>query len=482
MLVCLTPSLLPAQIVYNNVAEKPSSTPPPPAGAVSSAGLINDWLRKKWPEQAAAWDFGGQVRAQYDSKYRAGSYPDGNPNLDFIRDGVDNENAFLLMREKIHLGYNQKWFNIFLEARDSSTSGDDRDPNPFADSLDLHQAYIQIGSPKQFPLVLKVGRQQMQYGDERFISVSDFNNLERTFDAVKLRYITDNFWVDGFVSHYVLPNNGEINLDNWNDCFSGIYASTRTIVPKQETQLYFLSHNVNGNSPSIVNTSGTGTTPRDVYTLGARIRSLPGGFGGWDYGTEFAGQLGSDNRTGRRLQQQSEMIDIVGGYTWENAAWKPRVGVDFTYGSGDHNPKDNTHQTFDLLFGSTHKFYGIMDVTGLRNTLSPSVNLVFHPLQKLSVKMDYFWFWLADTHDLSYSENGPGRTLHGYGIHPEYNSYFGSEVDIVANYTVTSFLSFQAGYSHFFVGDYVRQSLAPIPANGGAVGADYYYLMATLNF
>jgi hypothetical protein len=40
----------------------------------------------------------------------------------------------------------------------------------------------------------------------------------------------------------------------------------------------------------------------------------------------------------------------------------------------------------------------------------------------------------------------------------------------------------QAGYSHFFVGDYVKQSVDSVPANGGAVDADYFYMMGTFHF
>jgi hypothetical protein len=77
---------------------------------------------------------------------------------------------------------------------------------------------------------------------------------------------------------------------------------------------------------------------------------------------------------------------------------------------------------------------------------------------------------------------GKGRTLNGYGIKPGNSSFFGSEIDFVANWVATSFLSLQAGYSHFFTGDYIRQSVNSVAANGGAVDADYFYAMTTLRF
>jgi hypothetical protein len=55
-------------------------------------------------------------------------------------------------------------------------------------------------------------------------------------------------------------------------------------------------------------------------------------------------------------------------------------------------------------------------------------------------------------------------------------------VDIVATYTPTPWANLQAGYGHFFAGDYIRDTAALVPANGGAVGAHWFYLQATLRF
>jgi len=172
----------------------------------------------------------------------------------------------------------------------------------------------------------------------------------------------------------------------------------------------------------------------------------------------------------------------MGGYTWSNSFATPRLGADFTYASGDHDPNDNKRQTFDLLFGALHKFYGMMDVTGLRNTISPSVNATVQPTKRLSIRADFFAYWLADGNDLSYSEAGKGRTLNGYGIKPDNNNFFGTEVDCVINYVATASISLQAGYSHFFPGDYVKQSVDSVPANGGRKDANYFYLMSTFRF
>ena len=81
-----------------------------------------------------------------------------------------------------------------------------------------------------------------------------------------------------------------------------------------------------------------------------------------------------------------------------------------------------------------------------------------------------------------YPESGAARKLNGYGIHPGNSSFVGSELDLVANYTARSWLNLQVGYGHFFVGDYIKESIATVPANGGAVDADWVYAQASVNF
>jgi len=93
--------------------------------------------------------------------------------------------------------------------------------------------------------------------------------------------------------------------------------------------------------------------------------------------------------------------------------------------------------------------------------------------------------WLADTHDSFYTNKGARRgglvptVGAGYGINPNFNSYVGSEIDLVATYAFQRFASLQAGAEHFFVGDYVKSSLAGI---GGTRDATFVYAQFTLNF
>lgn len=446
----------------------------------ASAGLVNDWLRGKSPD-FKVWDLGGQFRMRYDMKENAGSFP----NADFIARRQLNDNEYLLMRERLHLGYKPvSWFNAYVEGQNASENWDERKPSPDADVVDLQQAYVEIGDAKQFPLSLKAGRQELYYGDERIVGRGDWSNTGRVFDAVKLRAEGKPGWVDAFVSRLVVPYDEHFNEDNGHDWFSGIYGGTKKVIPWQETQVYAVMRNYSAAAPNDIapGVPGSPKTARDIVTFGSLWKSLPGKLAGWDYSLEAVGQVGTVNSNNQRLDQRSYAVFANVGYNFTNVVATPRLGLGYEHGSGDANSKDGTVETFENVFGTQHKSFGMMDLFGARNMHIPKLSLSVKPVKGLTVTADYLLFVMADTHDSLYPEAGSARNANGYGLHSGYNSFVGSELDLVANYSLKTWGNLQAGYGHFFVGDYIKQSVNSVVANGGTKDADWFYTQLVFNF
>jgi hypothetical protein len=459
-----------------------------------SAGYFNDWLRKDNPYMSA-WDIGTQVRLRYEVRDNFGIL--GSPgSIDFRENGADVDNSYLLHRIKPRVGYTHEWFSVMVEGRSSGSTGDDRDPNPESDGpIDLHQAYAFLGNHKEFPLSLKLGRQELSYGDERLIGAFNWNNLGRVFDAAKLRWQNQYFAADLFSSRVVIPDDNNFNMPNDYDWFSGIYASTK-LIPKQITEVYLLSRNVSAGSPSV---SGVGTPalingppPRDIYTFGVRVKSNPGELNGWDYTAEVMGQYGHfndpaiTNIASRSLEHIAYALFAGIGYTFADAPYTPRLGLEYNLGSGDSDPRDDKHETFENLFPTNHKFYGYMDFFSLQNIHNIRLTSSIKPLPRLTLLAEYHAFWLYDTSDNLYAVNGARRggigptTDNGYGVNPNYDSYVGSEIDFVATYAVSPQGTLEAGFGHFFAGDYIEQSLAA-PTHR-STDANWFYIQANWNF
>jgi hypothetical protein len=402
-----------------------------------------------------------------------------------------------MTKVRARVGYTAEWFSVLVEGRSSETYSDERIPSPEEDGpIDLHQAYFYVGNHKEFPVSLKVGRQELSYGDERLVGAFAWNNVGRVFDAAKARWQNQYFAADFFTSRVIIPYDERFNMPNDYDWFSGVYASTK-LIPKQTTEAYFLSRNtstgsrtVNGTGkPGILN----GPSARDIYTVGVRMKSTPGEFGPWDYGLELAGQFGHFNEPDRAARYGSQehlayAAILQGGYTWADCPMTPRLGLEYCYGSGDSDPNDDKHETFENLFPTNHKFYGYMDFFSLQNIHDVRLSYSLKPLARLSVAAEFHSFWLADTSDSLYNVGGARRgtltsnrgTGTGYGINENYGSYVGSEIDFVVGYAVTKYAALEAGYGHFFVGDYIEDTFSA--PTRGSTDADWVYLQATLTF
>jgi hypothetical protein len=505
-MITLTPqrkSLLAALLIGAALTSSAQYAPPPPPAPFQ--GFINEWLRQDHPYMEQ-WDFGGNLRTRYEIKDNIAI--SGKPgSVDFRDHGADVDNAYLMERLRFHAGYHETWWGVYVEGRGSFVEGDERfaytnspvvpgtatrkGDGPESDTIDLQQAYATLGNLKEFPVSLKVGRQELIYGEERLVGVVGWNNIGRVFDAAKLRWQSPWFGADFFVSRPVIPEDNRFNVDNDYEYFSGIYANT-PLIPKHSLDVYFLSRNASGQavaaepSPQFPQPSA-----RDIYTLGFRVKSNPGELAGFDYTVEAAGQLGNfrDARAGaptHRLDQRAWMAVAQGGYTFEQAWGKPRFGIEYAHASGDSDPHDNKHETFDNLYPSNHKFYGYMDLLSLQNIHDVRAIFQLKPHPRVSLALEGHGFWLADTHDSFYGANGVARggtaatPGTGYGVNPTYDSFVGTELDAIAGVAVTRFAQVEVGYGHFFVGNYIQSSLSA--STRGSTDANWVYLQATVSF
>ena len=481
-----------------NEAQAQYLPPPPPT---PFQGFINEYLRGKNPYMNQ-WDFGGDVRVRFEAKEGFGipgyTQPGKTGSVDFRDHGADVDNEYLLTRLRLHIGYTEKWWSAYAEGQSSWATSDERYAyanapavagttkklgyGPESDELDLRQAYFTLGNHKEFPLSLKVGRQELSYGDERLVGAVAWNNIGRSFDAAKLRWQNSWFSADFFAAQPVIPRDGQFDMPNGYDTLSGVYATSLKI-PKTILEGYFLARNASRQAINFFSSPQfPQPTARDIYTLGGRLKSKPGELGNWDYTVEGAYQFGdfAATATSKRLTQDAFMFVAQGGYTFADAWATPRVALEYSYASGDENSADGTHGTFDNLFPTNHKFYGYADLLSLQNLQDLRAIYQLKPTPRASVSLEGHAFWLADTHDVLYNVGGGGRTTGGYGVHPNYDNYVGSEVDLIAGYAVARYSTIEVGYGHFFAGEYIKQSLAA-PASGSR-DADWVYVQATVKF
>jgi hypothetical protein len=121
-----------------------------------------------------------------------------------------------------------------------------------------------------------------------------------------------------------------------------------------------------------------------------------------------------------------------------NNKFRAGPGIDFTSGG----ISGNRSQAFDPLYGTPHKFWGLMDYFYAANSFG-NKGLIDYYLKsgltvssRLKVSADLHQFFSA-----SKVTNEDKKNV---------SRNFGTEADLVANYMLTKIISFEAGYSHFF--------------------------------
>ncbi len=480
-------------------------TPSPPARPFP--GIINEQLRAD-NVYASAWDVGVNVRVRYEGKDDAG-FTDAGSNWDFsLRPQDDNNNHYELTRVMPRVGYTAKWYNFLVEGRSSYSFNDERYVASAAGQglaerdgpMDVHQAYLMLGNHKEFPLSLKIGRQELVYGEQRLLGHLRWSNNPRTFDAVKVRWQNSLFGVDVWTGGLVYNDDWNLNKSNPQDHFSGAYFNFPTLAKHEIVEAFLYARNVE-RGIATDNWSGVAAPFRfpgaqDLYTAGVRIKSKPLAYDAWDYGIELMHQFGNRTAvfpattvaaalTAPRLKQDAWAAVLQGGYTWTEHPWQPRLGLVYSYASGDKVAADGESGTFQNLFATTHLHYGYMDLNSLQNLHDLRLALTAKPRANISLAAEVHYQLLDKTTDFWYNVAGVPRNFTGaavgsgggYRINPSYSHQLGTEVDFVAAWTFKPYAQIETAVGHYYRGDYIKESLRAV----GSKDAAYVYVQLTLN-
>jgi hypothetical protein len=330
---------------------------------------------------------------------------------------------------------------------------------PFRAPLDLRMAFADFGTA-QSRVALRVGRQELVYGEQRLVGHVGWVNAARTFDAAKLTIKGKQASLDVFGASVVRILEGEFDKSGGGNRFAGAYATVPTLVPAASVEPYaFWKRDVN----LLTETATRGTL--SLATLGVRwIGKLPGGF---EYNTDTAvqsGSLGSDD---------------VGAWAGHYMMRSPAAGSlgfrtagEFNYASGDEDPADATRSTFDQLYPTPHDKYGLADQVGWRNIRHLRAGVELIPLKGVPVVANYHSWWLNEKRDGLYAAGGALLARVPAGAT---SAHVGQELDIQATKALTPQLLVGAGYAHIFTGAFLKQATP---------GASYShpYVMATYVF
>lgn len=385
--------------------------------------------------EALAVDWGASIRLRHESKQ----------DFDFI----DASQTYFLSQTRLHFNVQTRGGNRFsVELQDARVSGesktqappihDDATPNIFADRLDLHQAYWRHDAGRA---EITIGRQKLNFGDRRLVASLEWVNTARVHDGIRLSMgDSERRRVDVFATALVA-----VDPDDFNDqadadhryldsLFHGVIVADRVTLSTGQLQ-YWYFYRANDNFAD------------RTRTIGLRYASESGR---WRPDLQAAYQFGDFGGE----DHEAWMAHIGVGRLLPRG----RLDVSYSHATGDRNPQDLEHQTFDNLFPLNHPYYGHMDLFSLQNlkNLEIAYQRSLPADAMLRVGVNEFWLPQEDS-DAWYNAGLVPTRLADRDV----SSRVGREIDLTLQVPfLGNRLQLAAGLSVFVGGSYLSdQSL-----------------------
>lgn len=394
--------------------------------------------------------FGGEVRQRYELAR--------NPN--FGQDPDDPDGVWVQRYSLFgDLRLSEEW-RLFAELSSASESGRVAGPSPTDENkLDFQNAFVEarLWSATRPDVLVRAGRQELNWGTSRLVSVRDGPNVRRTFDGVRVLVLAGEWSLNAVAVHPRDDEQGAFDdSTDENRALWGVY-STRTYGEARGLDVYYLGYE------NADPTYDQGSAPERRHTIGFRYF---GSRGPWDWDIEPMIQSGSYGDADLRAWT----IASEAGYTWSEARWKPRVMLSANIASGDRNPFDPDLQTFSPLYPRGNYFSE--DATlWPQNFFNAHLFLTLSPSTSWALTVDYNAFWRMSDDDAVYEGNG--SVLRADSGSDE--RFVATALSINSEWSVNRHWTFTAIYTHASARQFLEQT-------GAASAIEFLELTARFRF
>ncbi|KAF2326542.1 alginate export family protein [Flavobacterium ginsenosidimutans] len=367
-------------------------------------------------------------------------YVDFN-NEDWGRLNIGHNN-FLLQRydlhADIHLG---KSFRIFAQLRSALEDGRVNGARGIdEDQLNVQNLFLDVNvwQQKDKKITVRAGRQELDYGSGRLISVREGPNARLYFTGGKVMYTSSRVSVDAFammadtIYTGVFDNKMSKQLNLW-----GAYS--KIIFPKAgNLDVYYLGIRRD------LSLFEEGIAPERRHTVGTRLWKYGGGF---IYNLEAAYQFGTFGSGD--INAWTGSIDI--GYMFENTKFKPTINLRNDYISGDKNQGNGNLQTFNPLYPKGG-YFGFSPQVGPVNLIDIHPYATMDLLSNLKMQVDVVLNWRYSTQDGVYRPSG---MLNLRGSDSD-ERYIGTAYLANFTYNVNKYISVVSGIQYFKTGAFIN--------------------------
>ena len=352
----------------------------------------------------------------------------------FKADSLDKyrRTQFVLGKYRVTADYKRSWLEVKLSPQFAGIWGQGRA------NISLYEGWANMQTKNG--LFVKIGRQELEYDDERIIGNDDWTMTAPTHDVLKLGYDGESHKIHLMAAY----NQNADSIETGISYYAGglqPYKNMQTLwyhydTPKKMFGVSLLGMNIGMQSLKEEESDVTYYQQLVGTYMAFRPKywSLEGAFyyqmGKEEHGLPIDAFMGSVKAT----VNPSEKYNIFAGYDYLSGDKFFSVPAEGHLGLVHHDKI----RGFSAIFGSHHEFYGAMDffymknyyhgfTPGLQNLyLGGNVNLV----DGLNLNAAYHYYAIAT--DLDYLDS---KTL-------------GHEVDFSASYAFNKAVSVSAGYTY----------------------------------
>ena len=380
-----------------------------------------------------AWiRFSGEYRTRFEG-YSGGSF---KPNT---------TDAYWLSRVRLEFTLQPvSWLKFFAQGQDARAIAKQPGIPPYENVWDIRQGYLELGDIEKTTFALRVGRQEVAFGDERLLGPSNWTNAARTFDAIRGTARYKGYRVDLISASVVNVVDDTWDHHQQSNNLHGAYGSITKLVPGTTIEPYLFWRL----QPRVKNEAGV-VANLDEKVPGIRwVGKLSHGF---DYQVEMVrefGSLGSD-------KVQAWAGHWVVGSTAAKVFMAPRVWTEYNYASGDRNAKDGVRGTFDQLYPSAHDKYGFADQIGWKNIKDLRAGVELKPAKAWKTTVEYNNWYLANPFDSLYATSSTALFRSTTGTA---GTHVGQELDFIGTWAISKPLQAGAGIGHIFPGEFLKKT------------------------
>jgi hypothetical protein len=328
---------------------------------------------------------------------------------------------------------------VFAQLAAATDAGRKPGERPFDRTRpDIAQAFVDV--PLLHAAVLRIGRQELDSGGNRLISLREAASLRLAFDMAHLAASVAGFDTVAFYGRPVLNRPGSFDdRGNPSEKFFGGWLQRRlwTQPAAPLLNVFFFERD---RARAVYQ---QGIASDDRRTVGARLSGIDAS---WDYAIQAARQYGSFGMA------TIDAFGAAGDVGW-HPSWpgRPRIAASFGYASGDRRPGDRTLGTFDVLYPNLG-YFSDAPVYYPGNTADAQPNVTFSVTHSLTARAGADMIFRVSKRDAVYGPPGI-PVLTGRGTGP---SYVTTLAYLRADWSMSPHVLLSASYVHGDAGQLIR--------------------------